>query len=654
MTDNRRPITEDRPHASEQDQFLDVVDRDTAERRWRAAIRPRQLPAQRVPLAEAPGRVLAGDVASEVDVPAFDRSNLDGYALRAEETCGAAEEVPRLFRLNPEELATGVLPRITVGPGTATPIATGGMLPRGADAVVMVELTSLDDNGLRVKKPIAPGGGVSFAGTDIARGETVLRRGTRLTSRETAVLAAIGQGAVDVVLRPRVAVLSTGNELIEPGRPPRPGGVYDSNATALADALRELGAEPIALGIVPDDIASLDAALDRAIERADVVLLSGGTSKGAGDVSYRVLARRRPGIVVHGVALKPGKPICLGAVGRVPVVVLPGFPTSAIFTFHEFVAPLIRTLAGLDDEARETIPARLAHRVNSERGRTEYVLVHLVDGRSGVTAYPMGKGSGSVSAFARADGFVVVPKEREFADDGELAAVVPIGRGTRPADLVVIGSHCLGLDMLLGVLAEAGFTSKTIWVGSEGGLTAAGRQECDVAGTHLLDPTSGAYNLPFLPPGVRLQPGYGRMQGIVFRPGDARFEGRDGREAVAAARLDPECLLVNRNRGSGTRVLLDRLLDGARPPGYSVQVRSHHAVASAVASGRADWGVAIAPVAALYGLGFRPLGEERFDFAIPAERWDRAPVAAFRALLTRPDVAGRLMEMGFPLAEVCR
>jgi putative molybdopterin biosynthesis protein len=289
-----------------------------------------------------------------------------------------------------------------------------------------------------------------------------LRRGTRLSSRETGILAAIGRAAVVVVRRPRVAILSTGDELIEPGMPMRPAAVYDANATLLADAVRELGGEPGRLGIVADQEALLDAALDRALD-CDLVLLSGGTSKGAGDLSYRVLARREPGIVVHGVALKPGKPVCLGAVGATPVALLPGFPTSAVFTFHEFVAPILRHMAGLRSEERETVSARLPYRVNSERGRTEYVLVRLVQGPGGLVAYPMGKGSGSVTSFSLADGFLVIPPQQEYLEAGEAVKVTPLARGIHAADLVVIGSHFLGLDALMSWLsAEQGLAVKTL------------------------------------------------------------------------------------------------------------------------------------------------------------------------------------------------
>jgi putative molybdopterin biosynthesis protein len=682
--------------AHRQQQFLDVIDRDEAERRFRAALDLRPLEAETVPLSGVLGRVLAEDVVAPLDVPSFDRSNVDGFAVQAADTFGASEDRPRSLQVNAESLATGVEPREPVRPGTATAIATGAMLPRGADAVVMIEYTDVRDGELVLQRPAAPGSNISFAGTDIGQGEVVLRRGEHLTSRETGVLAALGVAEVAVVRRPRVAILSTGDELIPPGAPMRPGLVHDSNGTVLADAVRELGCEPVPLGIVPDDDRLLDETLHRALVH-DAILLSGGTSKGAGDLSYRAVARLgRPGIVAHGVALKPGKPLCLAAVrqeGRrpVPVAVLPGFPTSAIFTFHEFLAPVLRRLAGRRDRTAGVVPARMPLRVNSERGRTEFLLVSLVQGfategtedtektksiqenreqvgaelerlscsapsSSSVSsvlsvanyvAYPMGKGSGSVTAFSRADGFVVIPRQREYLERDSVASVQLLDADIQPADLVVIGSHCTGLDYLLGELYGRGVTSKVLAVGSTGGLEAARRGECDLAGIHLLDPHTDTYNRPFLTPDLELVPGYGRLQGIVYRKGDARFEGRGVDEALAAALADPACVLVNRNRGSGTRLLIDRLLGNKRPPGYLAEPRSHNAVAAAVAQGRADWGVAIAPVARAYGLGFIPLREERYDFVIPLARRQRPAVRAFIDLLAAPATRRSLAAMGF-------
>ena len=647
----------------EQQQFLQVLDRDEAERRFRAAIDLAPLGVESVPLDSALGRVLAADIVSPVDVPSFDRSNVDGFAVIAQDTFGASEEVPRFVQLADEILHTGVVPSIAVVRGRAAAIATGGMMPRGADAVVMVEYTDVrpptsSDLGhqLRIGRAVAAGAGVSFAGTDITAGETVLRRGHVLTSRDTGVLAAIGVPVVDVWRRPVVAILSTGDEIIAPGQPMGPARVYDSNAQILSDAVRELGGEPRRCGIVPDEVEALRAAVRAALAQADVVLLSGGTSKGAGDVSYRVVAELTgPGIVAHGVALKPGKPICLAATEGRPVVVLPGFPTSAIFTFHEFVAPVLRAMAGRADDQRATVSARLAVRVNSEVGRTEYLLVGLVRDASdageegadaALVAYPMGQGSGSVTTFSRADGFTTIDRHEEIVPAGTMLAVQLLAPALRVADLVVIGSHCIGLDYLLGALEQQGVRTKCLAVGSLGGLEAAKRGECDVAGVHLLDPATGEYNRPFLAAGLTLVPGYGRMQGVVFRRGDARFEGRSLSDATAAALADPSCVLVNRNHGSGTRVLIDRLLAGAKPPGHAVQPRTHNAVAASVAQGRADWGVTIDTVARRADLGFIPLQREQYDFAVPVARADRSAVRTFRALLQAPETREALVRLG--------
>uniref|UniRef100_A0A7C2P6E9 Molybdopterin molybdenumtransferase n=1 Tax=Schlesneria paludicola TaxID=360056 RepID=A0A7C2P6E9_9PLAN len=631
----------------DQDQFLDVIDRDAAEQRFRAALTLRPLGAERVPLSDALGRVLAECVIAAVDVPSFDRSNFDGFAVRAADTVGASELTPKSLRLLPGSLEAGTPATHSVRPGEAVRIATGGMVPRGADAILMIEHADVTSGEVLIRRAVTPGFGISFAGTDIATGETVLRTGTVLTSRETGVLAAIGTDRVSVWRKPRVAILSTGNEIIAPGQPMRPAAVYDSNAQILSDAVRELGGEPRCWGIVRDDTAALRTMLHAALAESDVVLLSGGTSKGEGDLCYRVVAGfSDPGIVVHGVALKPGKPLCLAVTAGKPVVILPGFPTSAIFTFHEFVAPVIRLLGGRPPESHETVPATLAVKTNSEIGRTEYLLVGLVHTDNGLAAYPMGKGSGSVTTFSRADGFVTIPRHTEIVEAGTPVEVTLIGRGLAVADLVVIGSHCVGLDQLLTELQQRGVTAKLLTVGSSAGLAAAKRGECDLAGVHLLDPATGEYNRPFLSDTVELIPGYGRLQGILYRRGDERFEGKSLAEIVAQATTDPQCVMVNRNQGSGTRILIDRLLAGARPPGYAVQPTSHNAVAAAVVQGRADWGVAIESVAVANGLEFVPYQEERYDFVVPKSRRHRAAVEAFVALLSEPEMRTRLVALG--------
>jgi putative molybdopterin biosynthesis protein len=643
-----------RRSAATQHQFLEVASAEEALERFRTALDPRPIGTERVALHEALGRVVSTHVESPVDVPGFDRANVDGFAVRARDTETAREDQPVRLRLTDEVLTPGRVPVHTVGPGAATVIATGAMLPRGADAVVLVEQTELSEEGdaqwAEISAVSPAGAFVTFAGTDIGRGETVLRAGQILTSREIGLLAAVGLAQVEVFRRPRIAVISTGDELIPPGGAHRPGGVYDSNAAIVAAALEELGCEPVRLGIVPDDRAAQREALQRGLA-CDGVILSGGTSKGAGDLSYSVVAELEdPGVVVHGVAIKPGKPLCLAVSAGRPVVILPGFPTSAIFTFHQFVAPMLRRLAGRPEQAPEQVEAELPMRIGSEPGRTEFLMVGLMRGPEGYAAYPMGKGSGAVTAFSLADGFVRIPANTERLPAGTRVRVEVLSRGLRAADLVTVGSHCVGLDAILRALQDDGLITKSIHVGSQGGLAAVRRGECDLAGIHLMDPESGVYNRPYLEAGMRLVPGYRRMQGLVFRPDDPRFVGAASpREAMARALADPECIMINRNAGSGTRVLIDGLLDGAQPPGHAVQAKSHNAVASAVAQGRADWGMAIDTVARLYGLGFLPHQEEHYDFAVPESRLERPAVQRFVALLASPGMGETLRGLGFRL-----
>ena len=519
----------------------------------------------------------------------------------------------------------------------------------------MVEHTDFDDatEAIRVVRPAVPGQLIAFAGSDLARGETVLRRGKLLTSREIGMLAAVGRAGVEVWRRPRVAVLSTGDEIVAPGAAVRPGAVYDSNAAAIAAAAQELGGEPVPFGIVPDDEAALELTLRHALEHTDLVILSGGTSKGAGDVSYRAVARLgEPGILVHGVALKPGKPLCLAVIGAKPVIVLPGFPTSAMFTFEEFAAPLIRAYGGRTAEPTETVEATLAARVPSELGRAEFVMVSLVSMPGGdagdLAAYPTAKSSGAVTAFAQADGFFAIPQLSDGCPAGRAGHGSPARRGLESRGSRGDRQPLHGSRSSAGAARGGGHGRQGAQRRSMGGLAAARRGECDVAGIHLLDPESGVYNLPFLNPELDLIPGYRRMQGIVFRRGDARFEGvPSAAEAVAAALADEQCVMVNRNPGSGTRILIDGLLDGAQPAGYWAQPKSHGAVAAAVAQGRADWGVAISPVAELYDLGFLPLVVEHYDLVVPRARRDRAPVQRLIDLLMSEEGRDLLRRLGF-------
>ena len=653
-------MTKNMNDSTNQTQFLNVIDRDLAEKLFQAELNMFALESELVPLDQVLGRVLSVDIHAPIDVPGFDRSNVDGFALKAEDTFGASEDSLKILEIGNENIVTGFQPKSIIDSNLALPIATGGMLPRGANAVVMIEHTDSKNGALLIKRAISPGSNISFAGTDISKGEIVLRKGDVLSSRETGVLAALGINLVTVVRKPIIAIFSTGDEIVAPGEFLQPGCVYDSNTTVLADAVRELGCEVALMGIIKDNFQNLKTTLNACL-KYDAILLSGGTSKGGGDLSYKVVAELgKPGIVAHGIALKPGKPLCLAVVNhhdkKIPVVVLPGFPTSAIFTFQEFVAPVLNCMAGKFIKNKNTIKATLPFRVNSERGRTEFLLVGLVQNNTRdqhhkstgaqYSAYPMGKGSGSVTAFAKADGFIVIPRKNEYLEAGEIIDVHLIGKEIEPANLVIIGSHCIGLDYLIGKLRDIGITAKFLSVGSTGGLEAVKRNECDIAGIHLLDDKTNSYNKPFLNDDIELIQGYGRMQGLVFRKDDQRFAGKDLSAAIYAASTLSGTIMVNRNRGSGTRILIDRLLLDVRPEGYLAEVKSHTAVVASILQKRSDWGIAIQSAIANTALGFIPITEERYDFVIPKSRIMRPEIIAFSNLLKSEEVIKALYKFG--------
>ncbi len=633
----------------EQDQFLTILSREEAIARFEAALFPRATMRDTRTLVAALGHALSDDIVAPLDVPPFDRSNVDGFAVRSADLASAGESAPARLSLNDEVIACGIEPRLSVKAGTATPIATGGPVPRGADAIVMVEHTlPSGDDAIEVRRAASPGQFVSYAGSDIARGEALLRAGTVIGSREIGMLAACGIAEVSVARRPRVAVLSTGDELVQPGKPLRAAAIYDTNGAIVTAAISENGGDAVFAGAIPDDEQQLEAAMRKALADSDMLVLSGGTSKGAGDVSHRIIARLgQPGIIAHGVALKPGKPLCLAVCDGKPVVILPGFPTSAMFTFHDMIVPVLRRMAGLPPRSDAKVTAKIPVRIASELGRTEFVMVSLVEGKDGLIAYPTGKGSGAITSFAQADGFLRIDALADQMPSGTETEVTLFTPHVRVPDLVIVGSHCTGLDLVTAPLARAGLSVRSIAVGSLGGLAAAKRGECDLAPIHLFDEATETYNEPFIAEGLELVPGYRRMQGIVFRAGDQRFEGLSAQDAVRAALADPACIMVNRNQGAGTRILIDRLLGGARPDGYWNQPKSHNAVAAAVAQNRADWGMTIAPVAHASRLGFIPFAEEHYDFALVSVRKQRPAVQAFLDALASDETRKALAQAGF-------
>ncbi len=383
-----------------------------------------------VPLASALGRVAAADVRAGETLPSFARSTMDGYAVRAADTRGAAEQSPVYLRLV-GDVPTAVVPDVRTGPGEAVRIHTGAMLPAGADAVVMVEDTNLHGDQVEVLAAVAPGEDVLTVGEDIAAGALAVPAGRRLRAADLGGLAALGVSALQVRARPRVAILSTGDEVVPLERTPGPAQVRDVNATTVAAAVAAAGGEPVRHGIVPDDPAALERALRAALAGADAVVLSAGSSVSVRDLTAEVVARLGPpGILVHGIAIRPGKPTVLALCGGVPVVGLPGNPASALVVAWRIVRPLVRLLGGepvaadgRDDERARG--ARLALPLPSRPGREDYVPCTLARDAAGeLHATPLFGASNLIFTLVRADGLIAVPLDRSGLSAGETVRVI--------------------------------------------------------------------------------------------------------------------------------------------------------------------------------------------------------------------------------------
>lgn len=381
---------------------------------------PLEPKVERVPLGEALGRVLAEDITSPIDVPPFDRATVDGYAVRAEDTFMASESEPVRLKVV-GEINAGDVPQLELKPGESVYISTGAPLPKGADAVIQFEDMDREGDEVVIYKPAYPGLGVMKAGADIQKGQPLLRRGTRLGFKETALLSAVGLTEVPVFRKPKVAVISTGNELILPGEELRPGKIYDINGRAITDAVRELGGEAVFLGIARDDRESLKALIEKGVECCDIVILSGGASGGIRDLTSSIIGELGE-VKIHGIAIQPGKPTIIGLIDGKPVFGLPGYPTSCLTNFTLLVAPLLRKLIGRESEVRK-VRKRLAHKVFSVKGRRQFLPVRV----EGDKAIPILKGSGAVTSFVDADGFIEVPENVEILGAGEEVEVTFFG-----------------------------------------------------------------------------------------------------------------------------------------------------------------------------------------------------------------------------------
>ncbi len=603
-----------------------------------------------VPIEGASEMTLAESVFSSVDLPPFDRAEMDGYAVNSIDVESASEREPVSLKIV-GNIGAGEAASGSVSRGECMEIATGAPLPKGADSVVMVEFTEARGDEICLFKGTTPGENVASAGSDVQIGEMLLRAGTRIGPREAGLLAAAGVRRTRVFKKPVIGIVSTGNELMEPGSILGKGKIYDSNTYALAAAVSEAGGLPKIMGRAGDSASEIGRLIMKGIKENDMLLVSGGTSAGTGDLVYKVLGEECDGgVLVHGLNVKPGKPTLAAAHMGKAVFGLPGYPVSALMIFDQLVKPLIWDMAKkgrMGGEGRG-ISAELVVRVNGAKGRRWFLPVHIISMGGKTRAYPVIASSGAIGTLAKADGYIIIGEDEEYIAVGEKVKVFPFpGRG-QGVDLVVMGSHCPAVDLILQALFDdKGTTAKALNVGSVAGLRAVKSGECDMAGMHILDEKDMTYNVAAVAeagfPPSSLVGGYKRQQGIMVAPKNPKHI------TGMADALRGDVTFVNRNRGSGTRILTDSLLEAiakaqgiqfdeaaAGINGYRWEAKTHSAVAAAVSQGRADMGVGIKSLALSYGLEFIPLKEESYDFLVnPASQKKPAVVAFIKFLHSR-------------------
>jgi len=594
--------------------------------------------AETVPLDEARGRVLAERIDAALDVPGFDRASVDGYAVRAADTFGADEADPVVL----DRIGTvhaGAEPDVTVREGTCAEISTGAVMPDGADAVVMVERTDEVTEGIAIRTSVAPGDRVMVAGADVAAGSRALGPGTLLTPREIGLLSALGVDAVPVRGRPTVGIVSTGDELVRPGGDLNSdaGQIYDVNSYTVAAGVEEAGGEAVLYPHVGDDYDEMERLLVEAADECDLVLSSGSTSASAVDVIYRVIEEEGE-LLLHGVSVKPGKPMLVGRLDDSAYIGLPGYPVSALTIFRTFVAPAIRSAAGLPDPRTATVDGRMAVQERYSEGRTRLMPVGLVEADGDTLVYPVDKGSGATTSLVEADGVVEVDADTEYLAEGEPVTVQLFSPDVRPPTLLGVGEDDPALSRLLDHVERPRYLD----VGSRQGRRRLRDGVPDVA------VVSGPSDRDVDAVDIG---NWTREWGLVVPAGNP-----DGVEGLTDL-VDRDLRFSNRSTDSGLRASLDAALDGLADErgadrrdltdaidGYSLTVKGFESPPRTVLAGDADAGLGLRATADALGCGFVSLGSESVRVLANPARTDKPGVGSLRSILDAhlADVASSL------------
>ncbi len=588
-----------------------------------------------VPVSAALGRITYEPVYAHICAPHYHACAMDGIALDAHVTAGAGETSP-----------------VTLSRDMFIEVDTGDPLPDGCDAVVMTEdVIDAGEQGIRLYSAAVPWQNIRQIGEDICAGEMLLPGRTKVTPSAMGAMLAAGVTEISVAAKPVIGIIPTGDEIIPPCADPKEGEIIEFNSTIFSGMIEEWGASAVIYGIVRDVPELMEKALKRAISECDAVLLCAGSSAGRDDYAARIISGAAE-LFCHGIAIKPGKPAILACCGRKPIIGVPGYPVSGIIVIEQILKPVIERMTGAAPLIEETAEAALSRNLVSSLKYREFVRVRLGRVEDRLIATPLGRGSGVVTSFMRADGMIDVPR---FSEGYAAGATVHVRLMRRLSEieraLVVTGSHDPLIDELGDMMKRrpGGCSINSSHVGSMGGIMAVKRRECHAAGIHLLD-DNGEYNISYLKKhfpngGVRLVECVYRSQGIMVGKGNPKSI----KSIADIAR--PDIRYVNRQKGSGTRILCDSLcaregVDTSRVYGYDREEFTHTAVAALIAAGSADAGMGIYSAAKIYGLDLIPVCEEQYDILIPDYAWGSELTEALLELLRSGEFAARLCEMG--------
>ncbi|MGC8663028.1 MAG: molybdopterin biosynthesis protein [Thermoplasmata archaeon] len=597
-------------------------------------------------------RILADEIYAKVDSPPFDRAEVDGYAVNHLDLIGADEDNPLSLKIIGKSVV-GKIPEISITHGTCIEISTGAPIPRGATAVVMIEYTKREGDIVKIYRSISTGENVANAGSDVMVGDTTLRKGKIITPLDIAIMASLGYEKIPVYNQLTAGIISTGDEVEYIGTPLKSGMIYDSNSHTISSYLREIGIRTKFYGIAKDNYNEIKEIVESAMNENDIVITSGSTSAGAGDLIYNVYGDLGK-LIVHGLKIRPGKPTIVAISVKKLLIGLPGFPMSGIIAYQYFIKTILMKLSGnLKSEIK--IKAKLSSRVNSSKNVEEFFPVNIVKRENELRAYPIYGNSGSITSMLYADGIMSIPENVNYLDENDEIEIKLLSNFLSIPDLTIIGSHCPLLENLISNIKNV----KYIRVGSTAGWYAVKNGEADIAGTHLLDEITGEYNTPFLKKfniseKAVIVRGYGREQGILVKKGNPK------NIKNVSDFLREDVTIINRIRGSGTRSLLDILLKKEaeiqgvafenlihRINGYPFEGKTHSSVASAVSQSRADAGISLKFYAELYRLDFIPIGLEIYDLLVKKDSLQKDGVKTLINLL-KSEKTAELIKKNYP------